>query len=151
MCTRGCCEWIYYELWRVQGQCSRTPYTDCLYSGEILCIIMQHSSISADEVPPDLSQFISQTVSSKQQEVRSINWWYYEMLVIATSQQMCATNLAELKTVKMEMDQSKEFPVSLHEGWLHCMTLWLLATRLRHCRGYKDIMEQRIEFKKPFY
>ena len=24
-------------------------------------------------------------------------------------------------------------------------------TRLRHCRGYKDIMEQRIEFKKPFY
>ena len=99
----------------------------------------------------DLSQFISQTVSSKQQEVRSINWWYYEMLVIATSQQMCATNLAELKTVKMEMDQSKEFPVSLHEGWLHCMTLWLLATRLRHCRGYKDIMEQRIEFKKPFY
>ena len=94
----------------------------------------------------DLSQFISHHRQSAVNNRR-----FAEMLVIATSQQMCATNLAELKTVKMEMDQSKEFPVSLHEGWLHCMTLWLLATRLRHCRGYKDIMEQRIEFKKPFY
>ena len=41
--------------------------------------------------------------------------------------QKCATKLARLKTVKMEMDQSKEFPVSLHEGCLHCMTLALLT------------------------
>ena len=79
----------------------------------------------------------------------------HEMFVILRCNciwtQKCATKLARLKTVKMEMDQSKEFPVSLHEGCLHCMTLALLTTRLRHCRGYKDIMEQRIEFKKPFY
>ena len=50
----------------------------------------------------------------------------------------------------MEMDQSKEFPVSLHEGWLHCMTLALLTPGSDTAEDTRILWNKELNLKNLF-